>query len=261
MIRMVHLLRRRDGVDAARFTDWWRDEHGPLVAFHQKRLDVLRYVQTHQDARAAEGDRRMAAARGGMAPAFDGVAEWWFASEQAFDHAIASAEGRRALEEILADEKRFLDQAASPAWFAYEYPQVSVTRERVVARPRTGVMRVHFAMRPAPGLSIEQSQLYWRTVHGPLLRTHAPARGMLCYQQVHRCESALADRLNALRGCEVEPYIGHAEAWYDRLVPLAGPEADDASAAAIQDEPNFADLQRTAMMTGKELVFVDRHWA
>lgn len=260
MIRLVHLLRRRDGAGETEFKSWWRDEHGPLVAFHQKRLEILRYVQTHGDPAAAEGDQRAAAARGGMEAAYDGVSEYWWPGEQALAGALQTEQGRHAMQEIVADEQRFVDGAASPLWFAHEYPQVSVLRERAVARPKTGIMKVHFAMRPKAELGFEQAQHYWRTVHGPLLRLHAPARGMLCYQQVHRFDTPLADSLCSMRGSTVEPYMGHAEAWYDRLSSPAGPEANDASAAAIADERNFADLRRTSMMTGKELVFIDRNW-
>ncbi len=260
MIRLVHLLRRRKGATENEFRAWWRDEHGPLVAFHQKRLDILRYVQTHSDPASEEGDQRAATARGGMEKPYDGVSEYWWVGEPLLAGALQTAEGRRALEEIVVDEQRFIDGANSPLWFAHEYPQVSVLRERAVARPRTGVMKVHFAMRAKAELGFEQAQHYWRTVHGPLLRLHAPARAMLCYQQVHRYDTPLADSLRAMRGSTVEPYMGHAEAWYDRLCAPTGPEASDASAAAIKDERNFADLRRTSMMTGKELVFIDRNW-
>lgn len=260
MIRLVHLLRHKPGTTAAQFTAYWRDEHAPLVARHQKRLELLRYVQTHPDAASAAGDQRASDARGGMAPPWDGISETWWPSEQALGAVLASAEGRAALEDIIADEQGFVDGAASPLWLAHEYPQVSITRERTVARPRTGVMRVHMALQPRAGMAQDEAQRYWRTVHGPLLRQHAPARGMLCYQQVHRFDSPLAAALAAPRGSTAEAFMGHAEAWYDRLAMPAGPETEDAMAAAIADERNFIDLRRSVLLTGKELVFVDRNW-
>ena len=260
MIRMVHLLRRKSGMAAADFQVYWRDEHGPRVASGQKRLNVLRYVQTHRDPASEEGDKSARAARGGMEHAYDGVSEYWWSSEQVLAAALGTAGGERAMQEIAADEAGFLDAALSPLWFAYEYPQVSILRERAVARPKTGVMKVNFALRQKPGLGFDEAQLYWRTVHGPLLRQHAVARGMLCYQQVHRFDSGLSAELRARRGSTAEPYMGHAEAWFDRLSMPSGPEASDASAAAIADERNFIDLRNSSILTGKELVFIDRSW-
>lgn len=150
--------------------------------------------------------------------------------------------------------------ASSPFWLAHEYPQVSVFRERTVARPKTGIIKVHFSLRPLPRLTPAQVQHYWRTVHGPLVRSHAVARGMLCYQQVHRCDSTLIDEMRAARGTKAEDYIGHAEAWFDRLVTRAGPEATAAEAAALDDERQFIDWTRSSFLVGKELMFVERDW-
>ena len=81
MIRLVYLLRRKPELSREEFHRVWRDEHGPLVAFHQVRLDILRYTQSHRvDDPASEA---RAAARG-MEPPYDGVAELWWASEEAF---------------------------------------------------------------------------------------------------------------------------------------------------------------------------------
>ena len=173
---------------------------------------------------------------------------------------LSSAAGRRANAELLADEANFIDQATSPLWLAHEYPQVNTQRDRVVARPKTGVVKLYFPLRQLPALSSEAAQLYWRTEHGPLVRSFAVARGTLCYNQVHRCDSALTEPLQTARGITVEPYLGHAEAWIDRLVARAGPECAEAVAAAQVDEANFIDWSRSTAWIGRELVFVDRDW-
>ncbi len=48
MIRLVYLLRRKPELSLEEFHRVWRDEHGPLVAFHQVRLGILRYTQSHR---------------------------------------------------------------------------------------------------------------------------------------------------------------------------------------------------------------------
>ena len=48
MIRLVYLLRRQPELSLDEFHRYWRDEHGPLVAFHQVRLGIVRYTQSHR---------------------------------------------------------------------------------------------------------------------------------------------------------------------------------------------------------------------
>ena len=97
-----------------------------------------------------------------------------------------------------------------------------------------------------------------KTFHGPIIRRQAPASGILRYQQVHR---ALDDELNAAlaepRGTVVEPYLGHAEVWFDHADRGTSPERREAGRVAVEDESHFIDFQRSAMWIGKEHVFVD----
>jgi hypothetical protein len=260
MIRLVHAIRRKAGMTPAEFNTYWRDVHGPVIASHQTRLDILRYVQTHRDANAQDVESQAGAKRGGLEAPYDGVSELWFESEQALCNAGLTAAGRRALQEMAADESRFVNPAASPAWFAHEYPQVSTQRERIVARPKTGIRKVFFALRPLPGLTEAGALGYWRTMHGPLVRSHAVARGVLCYQQVHRFDTPLEDEWRARRGGNVGGYMGHAEAWFDALASRQGAEAEEAEAAALQDERQFIDWSRSSLLFGKEMVLVDRDW-
>ena len=242
------------------FSAYWRDEHGPLVAAHQARLNLLRYSQVHREPSAAAADLKARGLRGGMLPPFDGVTEMWWASEETLRTAIATSAGAQALAELIADEDRFVNLAASPLWFAHEYPQVSTQPGRPIASPKSGTVRVTLPLRPLRSLTDAQARSYWLTVHGPVVRSHAAARGAIGYNQVHRYDSALADELRQRRGTLAEPFLGYAEAWFDRLTPRAGPEAEAAAAAALNDERNFIDFDRSTFWTSKELVFVDRDW-
>lgn len=260
MIRLVHLLKRRADQAASEFAHRWRDDHGPRVAAQQVSLGILRYSQLHRDPDSAELERGARAKRGGMAGEYDGVAEYWFESEEALSALLSGATGGRALAGLVESMSEFVDLRTSPLWFAHEYPQVSTRRERVVARPKTGIIKVHFPLCPPPGWSAAEGQLYWRTRHGPLIRSHAAARGSLCYQQVHRCESPLEVALCDAFGTPASSYMGHAEAWFDRLVTQVGFEAAAAEAAALADEQRFIDWSASTFLIGKELVFVDRDW-
>jgi uncharacterized protein (TIGR02118 family) len=256
MIRLVFLLRRKAGLSLAEFQQYWRDDHGPLVASHANHIGVLRYVQSHRledDANA-----RMQQARGGMEPAYDGVAELWWETQEALAEALESASGQAAAAALLEDERRFIDLPNSPLWLTHEYPQVNPTPEDLVARPKSGIVKLHFPLRFSAALDPEAARIYWRTNHGPLIRSHAPASGILRYVQVHRYDSPLEAALRQARGTRVPAYDGHAEVWFDRGVARSSPEATAAGRAAVADEAKFIDFKRSTMWIGKEHVFVDR---
>ena len=192
MIRLVYLLRRKPGLTLGEFHTTWRDSHGPLVAGLARHLGMVRYTQSHR--LDDDSHVRPATARGGMEEPYDGVAELWWPSEQVFAEAGATTEGRRAGAALLADEATFIDLPNSPLWLAHEYPQVNPTPENIVAGPRTGLVKLHFPLRHLPSLSLDEAQRYWRTQHGPLIRSMAPAMGMLRYMQIHRQSTSCGQR-------------------------------------------------------------------
>lgn len=265
MIRLVQLLRRPSDMTAEQFRAIWRDEHGPLVASHQTTLDLVRNVQLHPDPAQQGLGEAAAAARGGMQPSFDGIMETWWRSEEALRATLDSDAGHAAHQLLVESERRFVDLENSPLWLAREFPQVASSFARPAAGLRSGVMRLHFALQPLPHLGDDAARRYWLTQHGPLVRSHAVARGTMAYNQVHRDDAPgaveLANALRAQRGSTALPYLGHAEAWFDRLLGHAGPEKDNGAGAALADERNFIDWDRSTILVGKELVFVEREWA
>jgi uncharacterized protein (TIGR02118 family) len=256
VIRLVFLLRRLADTSLEEFQTYWRDQHAPLVASHQMRLGILRYTQSHRIEDPVNGT--LAAARGGMEEPYDGVAELWFQSEEAMIANANTEDGRRAARELLEDERAFIDLASSPLWVAHEYPQVNPAPEDIVARPNSPIVKLHFPLRHRADMSPEDARRYWLVQHGPLVRWCAVARGLLRYQQVHRFESPVEDALRKGRGTVTEPYLGHAEAWFDRTLPRQTPEAREAGRLFIEDESKFIDFARSAIWLGKELVIVDR---
>jgi uncharacterized protein (TIGR02118 family) len=114
MVKIVFCLKRLPHLSRAEFQAYWRERHAPLVAARARLLGIRRYVQSHttDDADFAGPAR----ARGGAAP-YDGVAEIWFD-----DSAEGTPEARRAAAlELLADERRFIDLAASPLFYTQEH--------------------------------------------------------------------------------------------------------------------------------------------
>ena len=99
--------------DPAEFHDYWRNVHAPLVAQRARLLGIRRYVQSHtmDDATFAGFSQ----SRGGHPP-FDGVVELCFAESEEG----TPEERRRAMQELLDDEARFIDLPASPIFFTQE---------------------------------------------------------------------------------------------------------------------------------------------
>jgi uncharacterized protein (TIGR02118 family) len=118
MIKVVFMLRRRDGITRDEFQRYWKGEHAELVKRHAERLGVRRYVQTH--ARDTDLDDALAASRGSEPRQYDGVAELWWDSTDDLVQAATSEEGQTAQQALLEDERRFIDLANSPIWVGEE---------------------------------------------------------------------------------------------------------------------------------------------
>ena len=117
MIKMVFAVRRLPHLSAEEFHRYWREVHGPLAQKKLPTLRVKRYVQTHTlDTPFNEVLRE---SRGGGEP-FDGVVEIWWDSIEELEAAFSTPEGLQASEELLEDEKRFMDLPRCSMWFAQE---------------------------------------------------------------------------------------------------------------------------------------------
>lgn len=256
MIRLVFALRRKAELSREAFQEYWLHQHAPLVASFAHELNILRYVQTH--TLTDPMNERARQARGDMELEYDGVAELWWASEAELTEQLSSGAAIEASKALLEDEAKFIDLPASPLWFAYEYPQINPSPEHIIARVKSGVVRVFFPLRHLSSLTEEQARHYWLTHHGPIVRSHGEASGTLCYRQVHRANSPLDEGLREARGTTVDSYLGHAEAWVDWGVSRTGNEAQAAQKAFIEDEHNFIDMTRSTIFFGKEHTIIDR---
>ncbi|MDK1025005.1 MAG: EthD domain-containing protein [Gammaproteobacteria bacterium] len=256
MIRLTFYVRRKAEMSREEFQSYWLNTHGPLVASHSSDLNILRYVQNHTlDDPLNE---TMNQARGGeMEPPYDGVAELWWEEEDVLMEALQSEAGIAAGAALLEDENRFIDLANSPLYMAYEYPQVNPTPENIVASVDSDIIKIHFPLRHIESMPEDEVRRYWLTNHGPIIRSHAPASGIIRYLQVHRAGHALDEQLREARGTVTPPYLGHAEVWVDRGAAPT-PEAADANRAAIEDESKFIDFKRSSMWVVKEHTIIDR---
>lgn len=194
-----------------------------------------------------------------MEPEYDGVAELWWAREGDLA-AFGTPEAKAALEEILEDEKNFIDHENSALYFGHDYAQVNPS-EDIVATEYSPLVKLFFPLRHLPGQTLEEGSHYWNTNHGPLIRSIHKGFKMKRYIQVHYRAHPLEAELTSARGTKVPTYAGHAEAWWDRgdLLTMPGvPEAARAMQIAGEDEKGFVDFKRSGIWLGKEVVFIDR---
>ena len=104
-VKAIFLLRRRPDLSVSAFQDYWLNQHAPQIP---RDMGVLRYVQCHQiPSTYAEGE-----------PAYDGVAELYFADLDAFMRYWTDPK----IQQIFGDDApRFLDGAHCTAMLTDEY--------------------------------------------------------------------------------------------------------------------------------------------
>ena len=93
MYKVIWLVRFRRDVPHDEVLRWWRGRHGDLAAATP---GMVRYVQNHWAAALDPATQRPDP---GAEPAFDGHAEHWFESREAYEAAVASDEWRKTQED------------------------------------------------------------------------------------------------------------------------------------------------------------------
>ena len=91
MFKIVFLVHKRPDMDAQEFRRHWRETQGSLGS---RFLANAKYVQNHSVIPA-----------GSPAAPYDGFAEMWFDSKEAFERAMATPEAQAAI----ADLPNFID--------------------------------------------------------------------------------------------------------------------------------------------------------
>lgn len=117
MVKFTMCLHRLPFLSPEAFQTYWFEQHGPLVRSVAGELNILRYVQVHGlDHPLNAGFRK---SRGGPEP-FDGIAEVWYESLEAFEAPFRTEAGKAAGRLLKEDEARFIDLARSPGWVGQE---------------------------------------------------------------------------------------------------------------------------------------------
>lgn len=119
LIKLCFCMRRLPHLTREEFRTYWRRVHpraaGPEAA---RALGMRKYVQLH--ALPEDVNRRVASSRPGLEPEFDGIAEVWLDSLEAYERAWASPEGEATMKRLLDDERNFIDWSRSTIFLAEE---------------------------------------------------------------------------------------------------------------------------------------------
>ena len=118
MIKLVYCVRKRSDISDVEFRRYWLEEHGPRARGHAKAIGADRYVQSHTlDSEINQGFRESR----GTGPAYDGITEMWWSDIEGFQKVLGSEEGMAAGQDLLEDERHFIDMEASSLFLTEEH--------------------------------------------------------------------------------------------------------------------------------------------
>jgi len=119
MLKLIMCVRRRPELTREQFDSHWRDRHAPLVRQHSTVLGIRKYIQTIPLPNPV-AQTALQNGRGTEPVDFDGCAELWWDDLESHLAARKTQEGLRALQELIEDERRFVDLARSQLWYGQE---------------------------------------------------------------------------------------------------------------------------------------------
>ena len=118
------------------------------------------------------------------------------------------------------------------------------------------MIRLVFALRRQPHLSLQEFQRYWLEQHAPLVASHAQNLGILRYVQTHRIDDNSHEAAARARGNMEPPHDGVAELWWESEKQFSEVTATSAATAAgaalLADERTFIDLPNSPLWFAHE---------
>ena len=121
------------------------------------------------------------------------------------------------------------------------------------------MIKLVFALRRRPEMTLDEFQTYWRETHAPLVAERAEVLQIRRYVQVHTKDlPGLHAAFQKRNGGAPEPFDGVAELWFDSMDVMGGddPAVRQAQAELLADEANFIDLPNSPMWMSEEFEVV-----
>jgi uncharacterized protein (TIGR02118 family) len=220
MIRAIHFIKRKPGMELAAFRAYWLGPHAEMVS---KVPGLRSYVQCHTlDSGYRKGE-----------PIWDGIAELGFDDIETMRLSGSAPESQTATD----DGANFADSNRGGSLITVE-----VLQKEGPANPSM-VKMAGFATRKV-GMDAEAFQKYWREIHGPLAAKIPQLRR---YVQCHPL-------LSAYRGGRQPIYDGVALSWFDSTAAMR--EKPPEYRAIRHDEPNFLELHPENIIITREHVII-----
>jgi uncharacterized protein (TIGR02118 family) len=124
MVKLVYVIRRREGLSAEEFRRYWLEVHAPKVINIAKDIRARRYVQSH--TLDTPLNQAFAESRG-LSPAYDGITEVWWDSLDDLMAAASTPEAEQAYQMLLEDEGEFIDHGRSTIFMTEEHEIFDLT--------------------------------------------------------------------------------------------------------------------------------------
>lgn len=119
MLKLTMFVKRQAHLTREEFDHYWLNHHAPLVVKHAKRLGIRHYIQTVPLA-SNPAQSALQQTRNSLSVDFDGCAELWWDDLESHLAARKTAEGLIALQELIEDERKFVDLERSQLWYGKE---------------------------------------------------------------------------------------------------------------------------------------------
>ncbi|TCK17173.1 uncharacterized protein (TIGR02118 family) [Thiogranum longum] len=117
MVKLIMCCTRRPDMSREEFQDYWLNKHAPFFMGSASKMRAKKYIQSHTiDTPLNDGLKESR----GMQPAYDGVAEVWFESEEDLMAAMSSPEFQEIAPSLMEDENKFIDHSKSTAFIVNE---------------------------------------------------------------------------------------------------------------------------------------------
>jgi len=209
-MKVIALLKRKNGITHEEFSRHWEEKHGPLAA---RMLEpwFRGYIQDH-----------VLPLPGAEEPPIDGLDEMWvddLESWQALYEFYMGDEGKPMRD----DEAQFLDSSSTV---------IFLVDQKFMVRP-AGRVKVMALLKRKKGTTHEQFSRHWEEIHGPL-----------CVRMLPWFTGYIQDHAVTLPGAEEPPIDGLDEMWAADLESwqkLSAFHASEEGKPMQDDEEQFLD--------------------
>jgi uncharacterized protein (TIGR02118 family) len=225
MVKVLTFIKRKAGMPVGEFQAYWRTRHPDAVT---KLPGIRRYVQSHVLPGAyAKGE-----------PVHDGIAEVWADDTDAF-RAMTKSPAHPAL---VADEERFIDRSRMGILVTEDV----VVKEGGPTSNGGGALKAVEFFTRKPGMSVEDFQRHWQTIHAPLA-AKIPGVGRYVVS---------ATRPSAYAAGRTPAYDGAALMWFESSDALKTAGGSAEYKAMVADRTQFLTPGQPPFLLTKEYVIV-----